>query len=161
MMKYLSSRIIPLHLNYKAHIIQIYSREFLSHYSTKNIFLKEYKCFICGKEEGLHLHHIIPVCECGKHNYKNLCLLCSEHHKKVENGILTIPLKGYINHRLIKKINKIHRKYYKEYDQELIGTYPQEFIFNHLAKDKAIKDIIKIKPERLPEIKARLICKSS
>jgi len=159
--KSLAGRIIPIHLNYHAHIIQTNTPEFLSHYYVRALFFKDYKCFICGTKEKLQLHHIVPTRYCGKHRYKNICVLCSTHHKQVENGDLIIPFKGKVNQRLVKKINKILLKYYREYDQELIGTYPREFIFNHLSKNNAIKEIIKMKPERLPELKARLMCESS
>ena len=159
--KMLGERIIPLHLNYVAFIVQVNTPEFMIHYSKQKLYLKDYKCYVCGVENGLYLHHIIPICDCGKHRLKNICLLCSKHHRKVENHILDIPLQGELNIRLIRKTNKILRKYYMEYQETLIGVYPNEFIFKHLTKNKVIKEIIKYKPERLSETKERLSIKIS
>lgn len=59
------------------------------------------KCAICGwraaenipkgwmYNNGNEVHHIIPVREGGQANYKNLILLCPNHHKQADMGILT------------------------------------------------------------------------
>lgn len=45
-----------------------------------------YRCYICGKESNLHIHHIIPRSEGGPHIPENLVTLCGGCHRSVESG---------------------------------------------------------------------------
>lgn len=45
-----------------------------------------YRCYICGKETNLHVHHIIPREQGGPHIPENLVTLCSGCHRSVESG---------------------------------------------------------------------------
>ena len=45
-----------------------------------------YRCYVCGKETNLHVHHIIPRDEGGPHIPENLITLCGSCHKSVESG---------------------------------------------------------------------------
>lgn len=40
-----------------------------------------YKCRICGKKKGLHLHHL-SYRRIDKYKPKNYCYLCERHHQK-------------------------------------------------------------------------------
>lgn len=37
-------------------------------------------CLVCGKREGVEIHHIKPRRAGGKHEMGNIVLLCKEHH---------------------------------------------------------------------------------
>lgn len=41
-------------------------------------------CYVCGTEQDLHSHHIIPVLAGGVNESWNIMILCHSHHKKVE-----------------------------------------------------------------------------
>jgi len=45
-----------------------------------------YQCYICGKRTNLHVHHIIPRKDGGKHTLENLVTLCGSCHRSVESG---------------------------------------------------------------------------
>ena len=50
------------------------------------------KQFYNGKyqrQAGCDVHHIIPVSAGGKHTFENCILLCPNHHKEADLGILT------------------------------------------------------------------------
>lgn len=44
------------------------------------------RCVICGYQEKLHFHHIIPVSKGGENQSENLALLCLSCHKYVHGG---------------------------------------------------------------------------
>ena len=77
----------------------------------KNDILRAYNhsCAICGwkitddngekcfQQAGCEIHHINPVSNGGKDVYENLILLCPNHHKQADYGIITKDvLKSYI-----------------------------------------------------------------
>lgn len=45
-----------------------------------------WKCYICGKEKNLHVHHIIPRNRGGEHTPENLITLCGSCHRNIESG---------------------------------------------------------------------------
>ena len=54
--------------------------------SLKEIVKKRdnYRCYICGKETNLHVHHIIPRDEGGKHIPRKSITLCGGCHRSIE-----------------------------------------------------------------------------
>ena len=46
---------------------------------------KGMSCWICGSEENLQWHHIIPLSQGGKTERQNMLLLCGECHAKAHN----------------------------------------------------------------------------
>lgn len=70
-----------------------------------------YKCYICGKETNLHVHHIIPRDEGGPHIPENLVTLCGSCHRSVESGNTEKIIKKCL--KAFKKIPKgIHKIIY-------------------------------------------------
>lgn len=45
-----------------------------------------HECYICKKKTQLHIHHIIPRKDGGKHEAENLVTLCSGCHRTIEHG---------------------------------------------------------------------------
>jgi len=45
-----------------------------------------WQCYICHKETGLHIHHIIPRVDGGLHEADNLITLCGGCHRSMESG---------------------------------------------------------------------------
>lgn len=46
----------------------------------------DYKCQMCGSEDELEIHHIIPVSKGGNKEDHNLCTLCHECHIDIAHG---------------------------------------------------------------------------
>lgn len=94
----------------------------------KNEFLNAYdkKCVVCGwnisdeniaiimnakgkhlRQRGCEFHHIIPVRDGGESTFNNLILLCPNHHKEADLGILSIDeLKKLIPVDMQKAVEK-------------------------------------------------------
>ena len=53
---------------------------------------KKYKaaCQICGFEDVVEVHHIIPVKNGGSNEAENILILCSNHHKMLHLGMLYV-----------------------------------------------------------------------
>lgn len=45
-----------------------------------------YRCYICGKETNLHVHHIVPRIQGGPHIPENLITLCASCHGSIEKA---------------------------------------------------------------------------
>jgi hypothetical protein len=58
------------------------------------------KCYICGKETNLHVHHIIPRVHGGPHIPENLITLCSGCHRSVESGNIELAVKNCVKRAL-------------------------------------------------------------
>lgn len=48
------------------------------------------KCFVCGFDEVVEVHHIVPRAVGGKDHPENLILLCPNHHALADRGMLQI-----------------------------------------------------------------------
>ena len=101
----------------------------------RKILLKAYsgKCCICGLsvEELLEAAHIKPYHECTvgeKISVKNGLLLCSNHHKLFDNGILKISKEYKIIVNNIDETNESNRKFISVYDGRMINL-PK--VFSH------------------------------
>lgn len=44
---------------------------------------KDNKCLLCGKNNDLEVHHIIPQSRGGTDDWNNVVTLCDEHHKMI------------------------------------------------------------------------------
>ena len=64
-----------------------------------------YRCYICGGEDSLEVHHIIPRKLGGKHIAENLVTLCVGCHRSVESGNVDMAVKKCVN-RVYKNILK-------------------------------------------------------
>lgn len=49
----------------------------------------EKKCAICGWDISVDIHHIVPIREGGKNTDDNLILLCPNHHRMADMGLLS------------------------------------------------------------------------
>ena len=49
-----------------------------------------HRCAICGDDENLEIHHIVPVHDGGQTEVDNLTLLCHECHQLVHKGVLKL-----------------------------------------------------------------------
>lgn len=73
-----------------------------------DLIYRENKCVICGCEERLTIHHIIPKVIIKQFNSKyrfdskNLVLLCDKHHKKVEGVELVKSFHRNLNNSYMK-----------------------------------------------------------
>lgn len=97
-------------------------------YSNRNCWASEIKarynckCAICGWvvaekniitkrgvqwAKGNELHHIVPVSEGGANDFNNLILLCPNHHKQADMGVIT---KEELKARLLNKISEVEKK---------------------------------------------------
>lgn len=41
------------------------------------------KCAVCGKTEGLEIHHVKPLANGGTNDFNNLLVVCREHHDQL------------------------------------------------------------------------------
>jgi len=61
-----------------------------------------HNCVVCGKEENLEVHHVVPASKFDEpeksHQMKNLVTLCAEHHVEYEGN--------YVNPRFEEKMSK-------------------------------------------------------
>lgn len=69
--------------------------------------LYEYKCCECGKNENLHVHHILPYRLGGRDDIDNLIVLCKFCHGKIEkhNYEMIIAINKYCDSRCNLEIN--------------------------------------------------------
>lgn len=67
-------------------------------------------CYICGFDEAIHSHHIIPRSECGSNSYKNKINLCPNCHALVHKGKYSreflVTKKDNVEKPLSKKITQ-------------------------------------------------------
>jgi hypothetical protein len=85
-----------------------------------NLSLNDYtkfteKCFICGFNKHISLHHIIPKFNGGKDEFNNYIGLCFNHHKMAHSGIYRNKIdfelmKKEWNEFLIKSYNNLNNK---------------------------------------------------
>lgn len=68
------------------------------------------KCFVCGFDEIVEVHHILPKHKGGTDDIENLVLLCPNHHALADRGMLSIN-------------NKVFPNYNSDVD---LSTHPQE-----------------------------------
>ncbi len=55
----------------------------------KKLGPQEFKCYICEwNEASCDIHHIIPKSKGGSDNFSNLTVLCPNHHRLADRGIL-------------------------------------------------------------------------
>ena len=84
-----------------------------------NLILKEYerqkrlkelesKCFFCGYDIIVEIHHIIPKCKGGGDNAHNLINLCPNCHRLIHRGIFNIE--GLFGFLVLRKIKDRDRK---------------------------------------------------
>ena len=52
-----------------------------------------FRCYICGREQGLHVHHVVPRSQGGSHSMANLVTLCSGCHRSVECGDVSVAVR--------------------------------------------------------------------
>ena len=50
-----------------------------------------YQCSVCGRNDYLEFHHLIPVSKGGTDDYDNIILLCAYCHAAVHGRTLTSP----------------------------------------------------------------------
>lgn len=58
------------------------------------------KCYVCGFDEVVEVHHIVPRAIGGKDHPENLVLLCPNHHALADRGMIQIkdiPTKNEIS----------------------------------------------------------------
>ena len=66
-------------------------------------FFQEYeaRCQICGFDDFVEIHHVIPLKNGGSDHMSNLLLLCPTHHEMLHRGLLKIvrpkPLRRIVN----------------------------------------------------------------
>ncbi len=82
-----------------------------------------YSCAICGwsmdedikntkrsLQSGCEIHHIISVSDGGKDEFDNLILLCPNHHKEADYGVITpLELIKYIPSEDVIIMNRVER----------------------------------------------------
>lgn len=66
-----------------------------------------YKCHVCGRGHNLHIHHIIPRVDGGKHTMANLITLCSGCHRSIE----ALSADEAINHCVKRAIREVEIKF--------------------------------------------------
>ena len=54
----------------------------------------ELTCTVCGAEERLEIHHIIPLSLNGSNDISNLMVLCHDHHMAVHHDDLDLGVSG-------------------------------------------------------------------
>lgn len=65
------------------------TRSVLSNRVRKLIGDSNFKCFICGwNESTCDIHHINPRCSKGTNDPNNLTVLCPNHHRLADRGLL-------------------------------------------------------------------------
>lgn len=64
----------------------------------------EFKCQICERDHGLHIHHIVPRAIGGRHVPENLITLCSGCHMSIENSANEDMAAMYCAHRAIREV---------------------------------------------------------
>lgn len=65
------------------------------------------KCLICGWDISVDIHHIVPKKEGGKNEPTNLAVLCPNHHRMAEMGLISrTDLTQYVTAALLKKDTK-------------------------------------------------------
>lgn len=66
-----------------------YSRTGLNHNIYREIYSRfNAKCAVCGFDEIVEVHHLIPVKQGGSNEIENLVLLCPSHHRLADHGML-------------------------------------------------------------------------
>ena len=72
-------------------------------------YLREFdifkRCLVCGKEDDIHLHHLIPTSKGGLNHYYNLFPFCKLHHFEIHR-------RGYNNELRKKIIDRIGQMLY-------------------------------------------------
>ena len=101
-------------------------KTFARHYRGKYVYLSDC-CEVCGSYEKLRIHHIAPIYEFGKHNERNLMVLCKKHHREAHNGKTELPRGGEAYRKLVKKRDKLNRK------TMIASDDPVEVIFRHIT----------------------------
>ncbi|MES2060224.1 MAG: helix-turn-helix domain-containing protein [Patescibacteria group bacterium] len=63
----------------------------LNHSIYNEVYIKfQARCAVCNFDEVTEVHHIIPVKLGGSNDIENLILLCPNHHKLADKGMLNI-----------------------------------------------------------------------
>lgn len=71
----------------KQPIISRFNRGYFWKQIRKRVLMRDnYTCQICGKKEGLHIHHMVPYREKEDNSDKNLITLCINCHMKKDFG---------------------------------------------------------------------------
>jgi len=65
----------------------------------------DWRCYICGKDTDLHVHHIIPRSDGGPDIPENLVTLCSGCHRSVESGNVRTAVAKCVG-RALKQSNR-------------------------------------------------------
>lgn len=63
-------------------------------------------CQICGFDRYVELCHLIPKRIGGGHSIENIVLLCPNHHKILDNGLLNREEVAQLEKQIIEAINK-------------------------------------------------------
>lgn len=53
------------------------------------MFRAAHKCEVCGREDNLHCHHIVPMAQGGKDKVGNGVVLCAGCHRKLHGALST------------------------------------------------------------------------
>jgi len=140
---HLLGRIVPPHYDYIGYCLMCYSKRYGEPYEGKYIYLPD-KCEICGSEENLETHHIKQIIYNGSNKNKNLIRVCRKCHMKIHSGKIILVRDGKYNTNLIKKRNKLLRKFYSKYNILFFGHQPLVDKFNKCDLQFAIKKHVKI-----------------
>jgi len=94
-------------------------------YKNKRAFQieREAICSLCGSEENLKIHHIIPFTDFGSHSSENLVVLCHECHKAVHRGEKRVNQEGVLDKRWIKEYEsflELKESYGNNFNKEVI-----------------------------------------
>ena len=83
----------------------------------RSVLQEEKECFICGKQTGLHSHHIFPGSRRKKSEEHGLKVwLCMEHHTGDNDSVHMNPNNGY---------DLFLKQTAQQYYEEHIGTREQ------------------------------------
>lgn len=110
-----------------------------SRYKDTAPWIYGHKCAICGwsasryshiddieyRSYGCHAHHIVPVREGGTDEYENLILLCPNHHKMADMGLISreeLREYTYSNEEAQQILDNISRNEKEGYDPNKIAV---------------------------------------
>lgn len=141
---YIQARIPPIHYYPNEFTVIINNDKLKSLFMDKIFYSPIEGCYICPNKAEC-VHHIIEVVNLGNNKTKNLVPLCFECHQKVHAGKIELSIPENINIHLIRKTNKILRKFYLKNPTKSRLINDPDFIHIHLEQDYVIKYLLKHK----------------
>ena len=67
---------------------------------------EEYRCYVCGRDFRLHVHHIHPIRTGGNDSMDNLVTLCSGCHCSIESGDVSKAVFSCVKRALRQRVWK-------------------------------------------------------